>query len=232
MKALLAVLFLFIHQNVFATWSIIIIDPRTKEIGIAGASCTYNCDGIGKILPGKGAIIVQAMSNNDARDKGFQMILTNETPTVIIKALRAPFFDPQRQQYAVVTLKDIEQPAAYTGDSTKHFNGAMTANGISVQGNTLATDQVLKKIFDAVIDGRDKSLRIDEILMLALEAGADAGGDSRCGDQRATSAFLMVAKPHDRKPYLHLTIFGQKKGGPNAVRMLRHKYDKWIVKHS
>jgi hypothetical protein len=29
--------------NAKATWSIIVVDPKTKEIGIAGASCTYNC---------------------------------------------------------------------------------------------------------------------------------------------------------------------------------------------
>jgi uncharacterized Ntn-hydrolase superfamily protein len=224
-------LLLLSHFNLFATWSIIIINPETKEIGIAGASCTYNCYGIGKIIPDKGAIIVQAMSNSDARAKGLQMILANATPTEIINALRDISFDPERQQYAVVTLKDIELPKVYTGDSTKHFKGAMTASGIAVQGNTLATDQVVKQIFDTVINGREKSLPIEEILMLALEAGSSAGGDSRCGDQRATSAFLIVAKSGDRKPYLNLAIFGQKRGGPNAVTMLRHKYDKRIKKH-
>jgi uncharacterized Ntn-hydrolase superfamily protein len=232
MRVLLAIFLLLLsHQHLFATWSIIIIDSQTREIGIAGASCTYNCYGIGKIIPGRGAIIVQAMSNNEARAKGLQMILANATPAEIIKTLRDPSFDPERQQYAIVILKHIESPATYTGDSTKQFNGSMTANGISVQGNTLTNDQVLKHIFDAAMIGRGKSLRIDEILMLALEAGSTVGGDSRCGDQRATSAFLMVAKPDDRKPYLNLTIFGQKRGGPNAVKMLRHKYDKWIAKH-
>lgn len=79
MKKVLAVLIvLFIYQNLFATWSIILIDPKTKEIGIAGASCTYNCYGIGEIIPGRGAIIVQAMSNNDARKRGMQLIVSNK----------------------------------------------------------------------------------------------------------------------------------------------------------
>jgi hypothetical protein len=59
-------------QAAFATWSIIIIDPVTEEIGIAGASCTYNCYGIGKIIPNVGAIIVQAMSNNAARKREYK----------------------------------------------------------------------------------------------------------------------------------------------------------------
>src|SRR6185295_3162030 len=106
------------------------IDPRTNEIGIAGASCTYNCYGIGKIIPHLGAIIVQAMSNSQAREKGVEMIIGESTPEQIIQALRSPVFDPERQQYAVVTIKYIDSPGTYTGDSTKQFNGALTKSGV------------------------------------------------------------------------------------------------------
>ena len=232
MKLFLVVLLTALaHQNLFATWSIILIDPKTKEIGIAGASCTYNCYGIGEIIPGKGAIIVQAMSNNDARKKGLQLILSNASPQEIISTLFDPFYDPNRQQYAVVTLDHLGNPATYTGDSTKLFRGALTGEGTSVQGNTLANDSVLQRIFAAVENGQSHGLRIDQILMLALEAGSNAGGDRRCGEQKAMSAFITIARSQDRKPYLTLTIFGQAKGGQNAVTMLRRKYDKWIERH-
>ncbi|HYI78402.1 MAG TPA: DUF1028 domain-containing protein [Chryseolinea sp.] len=215
----------------FATWSIIIIDPKTKEIGIAGASCTYNCDGIGKILPNLGAVIVQAMSNNQAREKGTQMILAESTPEEIIQAMRDPIFDPERQQYAVITIKYINDPKTYTGNLTHSVNGALTTYGVSVQGNTLASDTQLEAIMDVVKEGQTGSLHIAEILMNALHAGSESGGDKRCGEQRATSAFLTVAKPNDRKPYLHLVIFGQGKGKSNAVHLLRIKYEKWKRKH-
>ncbi|MGH9941700.1 MAG: DUF1028 domain-containing protein, partial [Pyrinomonadaceae bacterium] len=38
-----------------ATWSIVAVDPRTKEVGIAGASCTDFVFGIAGLAPGKGA---------------------------------------------------------------------------------------------------------------------------------------------------------------------------------
>ena len=80
-KAILGLVIAVLYStNTFATWSIIIIDPNTKEIGIVGASCTYNCYGIGEIVPGKGAIIVQAMSNKNAREKGLQMIVADASP--------------------------------------------------------------------------------------------------------------------------------------------------------
>ena len=225
------IIFVLFSIKTFATWSIIMIDPKTNEIGIAGASCTYNCYGIGKIIPNMGAIIVQAMSNNQAREKGLEMILAEATPDQIIQALRNPGFDPERQQYAVVTLKYIDSPGTYTGDSTKQYNGTLTKSGVSVQGNTLTSGSELKKIMEAVEKGQNESLNIAEILMRALEAGSASGGDRRCGEQKASSAFIIVAKPDDKKPYINLNIFGQGKGGQNAVEMLRMKFEKWKRKH-
>ncbi|THU38201.1 DUF1028 domain-containing protein [Niastella caeni] len=230
-KYILFIIFYFCYASSHATWSIIVIDPLTKEIGIAGASCTYNCYGIGKIIPGMGAVIVQAMSNNQAREKGVAMILAEVEPEQIIMAMRAPAFDPERQQYAIVTIKYIDRPVTYSGDSIKHNKGAITASGISVQGNTLANEQELQIIFEAVLKGQKDSLPIADILMNALEAGSLAGGDKRCGEQRATSAFIMVSKPGSRKSYVNLNIFGQAKGGQNAVTMLRKKFEKWKRKH-
>lgn len=228
---LTVVIFVFFSVRALATWSIIIIDPKTNEIGIAGASCSYNCYGIGKIIPNMGAIIVQAMSNNEAREKGIEMIIAESTPEQIIQALRNPQFDPERQQYAVVTIKYIDYPSTYTGDLTHQSNGALTKRGVSVQGNTLTSDSELKIIMDAVDNGQNESLNIAEILINALEAGSASGGDKRCGEQKASSAFIIVAKPGDKKPYIDLNIFGQSKGGQNAVDMLRKKFEQWRRKH-
>jgi uncharacterized Ntn-hydrolase superfamily protein len=225
------IVFAIYSTQTFATWSIIMIDPRTKEIGIAGASCTYNCYGIGKIIPNMGAIIVQAMSNSQAREKGVQMILAESTPEDIIQALRHPDFDPERQQYAVVTIRNLDRPATYTGDSTNLFRGSLTKTGVSVQGNTLTSDDELKIIMQAVVKGQNESLNIAEILLNALEAGSISGGDKRCGVQKASSAFIIVAKPDDKKPYINLNISGQAKGGQNAVDMLRKKFEKFKRKH-
>jgi uncharacterized Ntn-hydrolase superfamily protein len=229
MRNVILSVFIFILSTtkIFATWSIIMIDPKTKEIGIAGASCTYNCYGIGRIIPNMGAIIVQAMSNNQARQKGVEMIFAESSPEQIIQALRNPDFDPENQQYAVVTIRYIDSPATYTGDSAKLFKGALTKRGVSVQGNTLTSASELKIIMDAVEKGQQEALNIAEILMMALEAGSSAGGDKRCGEQKASSAFIMVAKPDNKKPYINLNIFGQDKGGQNAVIMLRKKFEKW-----
>jgi uncharacterized Ntn-hydrolase superfamily protein len=223
---------LFCFSAASATWSIIMIDPKTKEIGIVGASCSYNCYGIGKIVPGMGAVIVQAMSNSQAREKGVQMILAESAPAQIIQAMRDPAFDPESQQYAVVTIKYIDRAATYTGNLANSHKGALTASGVSVQGNTLTNENELKIIMESVQKSKRDLLGIAEILMNALEAGSGSGGDKRCGAQKATSAFIIVANATDKKPYLNLSIFGQAKGGQNAVDMLRKKFDKWKRQHS
>jgi len=214
--------------NSFATWSIIIIDPKTKEIGIAGASCTTNCSSIGSIIPGNGAIVVQAMSNYNAHAMGRKAIIDGRPLEGILEALRESRFDPEHQQYAIITLGHMI-PLTYTGDSTYFYKGSLTSNGISAQGSLLSNDKVLKAIFDAAVQGQKDSLSIHEILMKALEAGSEAGGDKRCGEQRAQSAFIKVAKPGDSQenPYLNLVIKDRPKGEENAVVLLRKEYEKW-----
>jgi uncharacterized Ntn-hydrolase superfamily protein len=216
---------IFIVQA-YATWSIIVIDPKTKEIGIAGASCTYSVYGIGAIVPSKGAIVVQAMSNPFARAKGIRMIMADASPEEILKALKDPMYDPEEQQYAVICVSYLDRPVTYTGTATTPFKGALTAKGISVQGNTLADSMELQAVLKAAIKAQKEALPIQEVLMLALEAGARLGGDNRCGDTRASSAFLTVAKPGDdpNHPYLNLVVYGTDEK-VNAVEALRRKFN-------
>lgn len=221
-------LLITIVGNAKATWSVIVIDTKTKEIGIAGASCTMSVYGIGGIIPGKGAVVVQAMSNKAARDKGLQMILADASPEEILKAIRNPEFDPEQQQYAVVCLNNLDKPQTYTGLETTLASGAETAKGVSIQGNTLSNKEMLHKILEAVLKAQKESLSVQDVLMLAMEAGAEYGGDKRCGDRKALSAFLTVARPNDDplKPYINI-IINQTGDDANPIKTLRIKFDEW-----
>jgi uncharacterized Ntn-hydrolase superfamily protein len=223
---LTAVSFFFITQ-LSATWSIIVIDLKTKEIGIAGASCSRSVYGIGAIIPGKGAVIVQASSNSEARRKGVQMIIANATPEQIIAAMKDPAFDPERQQYAVVCMN--YKPETYTGSEAPAAKGAITGKGISVQGNTLAGDDELQAVYNSVIQSQKENRSIQDVLMLALEAGAKSGGDKRCGERKASSSFITVFKPTDdmEKPSINLVIYGTEDNTTHAVELLRKKFDDW-----
>jgi uncharacterized Ntn-hydrolase superfamily protein len=231
MKNLFIVIFFMVAlcRPAFATWSIIVVDPKTKEIGIAGASCTYSVYGIGAIVPGKGAIVVQAMSNPLARMKGVKMIAGNYPPEQILKAIMDPDFDPEEQQYGIVTVDHADKPQTYTGKLNHERRGAMTARGISVQGNTLTEAGAIKAIMDAALKAQKDGKPLHEILMVALEAGAKHGGDKRCGVRKASSAFLTVAKSNDppKRPSLNLVIYGNDEN-IHAVEALRSKYNRWL----
>jgi uncharacterized Ntn-hydrolase superfamily protein len=228
-KVFLTVFFLSILDiTSFATWSIIVVDPKTKEIGIAGASCTKSVYGIGAIIPGKGAIVVQAMSNFFARKKGWEMIMEGKSATEILNAIKDPQYQPDVQQYGIVCMNDLVHPQTFTGKGCTLYNGSITGYGISVQGNTLTSDDELEAVFNAALAAQKDSLPLQDILMLALEAGSKSGGDKRCGELKAWSAFVTVAKPNDdaMKPWLNLVVYGTDEK-VNAVESLRKKFDEW-----
>lgn len=222
---------LLMSVSSYATWSIIVINPASKQIGIAGASCTFSVYGIGGIIPGKGAIIVQAMSNKLAKYEGLKMIMADASPERILQFIKDPEFDPEEQQYAIVCMNDINKPAVYTGKLTTPHKGALTAKGISVQGNTLSSDHVLQAVLNAALKAQQDSLSLEEVLMRALEAGSQAGGDKRCGTQKASSAFITVTKPNDHpnSPFLNLVVNGTE-DNVNAVEALRKKFTAWKIK--
>jgi uncharacterized Ntn-hydrolase superfamily protein len=166
----------------------------------------------------------------NAHDVGRRLIREGalSTDEILNKVLLQARFDPEHQQYALVTLKEMT-PQTYTGDSTIFYKGSITGRGISVQGNFLTNKKELKMIYEAVVKAQNDSLSLYEILMLALEAGSKGGGDKRCGKQKSQSAFMVVAKPEDdeKNPFLRLVVRDERKGGENAVAALRKEYEKW-----
>ena len=217
-------LLLLFNTSSYATWSIIAVDRNTGEIGIAGASCTFDVSGIASIEPKKGAIVVQAASNYYARMKGVSLMENNASAQEILNAMKAERFEPEKQQYGVILLKEGSRPLVYSGTEISDWSGEMVGEDFAVMGNILFGEQVVKKAFAAFNQNRDKPLA--ERLMLALKAGEEAGGDKRCGTQYARSAFIMVYKPGDGA-ILKLAIQGTEKGGKPAVTLLNEKFEFW-----
>lgn len=211
-----------------ATWSIIAVNRATGEVGIAGASCTSHVSGIGEIVPGKGVVVVQAMSNGEARKLGVKLLQEGATPAQVIEAMRNERFDPENQQYGVIVLAADQPPETYSGKRITVWNGVMIGDGVAVLGNTLVDEKVVSAAFAAFHAVRGRSLA--ERLIAALAAGANAGGDKRCGKQHATAAFLTVYRqPKDDKhfPHLKLDVYGLDKGGQSAVVLLEKEFKRW-----
>jgi tetratricopeptide (TPR) repeat protein len=121
-----------------------------------------------------------------------------------------------------VGLVDREgKSAAHTGSGTQAWSGHRTAEGVSVQGNILVSAAVVDSMLHAF---QTASGPLAERLLLALEAGEQAGGDRR-GKQ---SAALQVVRRHggyqgvdDR--LVDLKVVDQ----AEPVAELRRLYDQW-----
>ena len=220
---------LFLPSTASATWSIVILDPGTQRIGVAGASCTGYVYGIMGLLPGKGVLIAQAISNDPSIQRAMRLLDQGVSTDSIWRVISDPAFDPQLsiRQYALATLRGgIVQ---YTGSGTPDYHGDRKATNVLVQGNTLRGPEVLDRVMAAIRDAQAANRTLEDVLMAGLQAGADAGGDRRCGAQRAMSSFLVVAGPDEPvgRPYLSLIVFGSDSSGVNAVDFLHTKLSEW-----
>ncbi|MEP0266330.1 serine hydrolase [Dokdonia sp.] len=213
----------------YATWSIIAVDRVTGEIGIIGASCTFDVQGIASIVPKKGAIVVQAGSSYFARMKGVELMMSDSSAEAILSGMRDKEFNPERQQYGVVLLNDSNAPLTYSGQLIKDWNGSKVGDDFAVLGNILVDEMVIKNAFEAFNNDREESFAMR--LMSALKAGEMAGGDKRCGLQYARSAFISVYNPKD-DAILKLSVHGIEKGGKPAVSLLDQQFKNWNIQQS
>ncbi len=225
-----------------ATWSVVAVDPRTREVGISGASCIGGVEIIGGLAPGRGAVAAQSFTSLRGRYEAIEMLRRGESPRAIVARLGDPDFDSpfglplyELRQYGVAALGFESAPAAYTGSWAIPWRGDAQGRGVSVQGNMLYGGDVVERAraaFEADVPGCRATLA--DRLVAALEAGAEASGDRRCSrEQTALSAFVAVARPDDdeRKPTLEIVVPEQESGGDNPVALLRARYDAWRRAH-
>jgi uncharacterized Ntn-hydrolase superfamily protein len=184
----------------FATFSIVAFDPGTLEFGVgvqshafaAGAAVPY-------AIPGVGAVATQAAANRLYGPKAVDLLKQGLAPAEVIKRITDE--DPGRDTRQVAVIDAKGRSAVYTGRRVIDRNadpadvvhlggyaGHITGANFSVQGNTLASEDVLKNMARAYEQGKGT---MAERLMDALDAGQAAGGDTR-GMQ---SAGILVVRP-------------------------------------
>jgi len=244
-----------------ATWSIVAVDPETREVGAAAATCTVGVELIHGSVPGKGVILAQAATNIAARRRGVEMIASGASPKEVIDVIATEEFNPGRpwnapwreQQYGVVVLGADPSAVQFTGADTVPWSGGQAEGSVSVQGNMLYGPEVVDAAFRTFREAEGSPIcrrNLAERLLLALEAGAERGGDKRCSRGRgALTAFLAVSRPDDPadSPSLYLVaprafgllgslrhmLFSYSPSGetPPPVRQLRDMYESWLETH-
>jgi uncharacterized Ntn-hydrolase superfamily protein len=245
------------------TWSVVGIDPKTGDVGVAVASCVpSHGDAVAALVPGKGAAATQAGFDVKNRNKVFEAIKEGLTAEAVIARVTDPAWDKDtdRRQYGVLTMHNgFVRAAGFTtptrqgttpgDDGVARYAGVMAdpSRGVSAQGNTLASHEVVQGPLDAYRWEDPAGFnRLSDRLMRALEAGSLAGGDVRCnqGNVRQTTsmAAILVARggdpPYatesigmtdagtDKAPWLNLSVRTER-GAENPLLDLRRQYDRW-----
>ena len=245
------------------TWSIVGVDPKTGDVGVAVSSCvTVFGDAVAALVPGKGAAATQAGFNIDNRNRVFEAIKEGLTAEEVVALVTEPEWDTEleRRQYGVVTMHDgFVRTAGYTTpirqgmtadeDGNYRYAGVMAdpSRGVSSQGNTLVSSEVVQRPLDTYRwDDPAGFNSLSDRLIRALEAGSIAGGDVRCnkGSVRQTTsmAAILVARggdePYateaigktdagtDNAPWLALSVRTER-GAENPLLELRRQYDEW-----
>ncbi len=186
----------------FATWSVVAVDPDTREVGVGAATCTVAVELVQGLVPDVGVLAAQADTNLYARNAATRELRDGATldeafAVAESKSGRFGLSSWDQQQFAIATLGPEPNAAAHTGSGTVPWSGSASGPGVSVQGNTLRGREVVDSAL-AAFRADEGEPDLAERIMRALEAGAAAGGDHRCPIERpALSAFLSVARPGD-----------------------------------
>src|SRR5262245_27381847 len=252
-------------QMDMTTWSVVAVDPKTGDVGVAVSSCVQSFgDAVAALVPGKGAAATQAGFDIKNRNKVFEAIKEGLTAEEVIARVTDPAWDKDtdRRQYGVLTMHNgFVRAAGFTTpvrqgtivtDGVARFAGVMAdpSRGVSAQGNTLASYEVVQRPLDTYRWEDPAGFnRLSDRLMRAIEAGSIAGGDVRCNQgsvrQTTSMAAILVARGGDppyaaenigmtdagtsKAPWHNLSVRAER-GADNPLLELRRQYDRWRSK--
>jgi uncharacterized Ntn-hydrolase superfamily protein len=158
------------------TFSIVARDPRTGMLGIGTSSKALAAGAlVPYIRPGVGAIASQSFTNPYLGIEGLTLIEQGLTAARALEKLIDS--DRGRDLRQVAVVDHAGNTAAYTGAGCIDWAGAVEGGGYVCAGNILAGEGVVTAMARAYEASGD--LPLAERLLVALEAGQEAGGDRR-----------------------------------------------------
>jgi len=172
-------------EPVVATFSIVAYDPDTQELGVAVQSKFI---AVGSVVPwakaGVGAVATQSFANTTYGPRALALLAEGAEPEAVMKRITE---DDRRAAIRQVGIVDARgRSATFTGEKCSAWAGGLKGENFACQGNILAGEDVVKNMAKSF---RESKGDLGDRLIAALQAGQDAGGDSR-GMQSA--ALLIV----------------------------------------
>lgn len=172
------------------TYSIVARDPATGHFGVAVASRFFAVGALVPNIRGRvGAVATQAFVNPTYGPDGLRLMEAGAPPEAIVPIFTGRDDGHPNRQFHLIDAQG--RNAAFTGADCVDWAGHRLAEGVSVAGNMLEGPQVVEETLRAYQSAMDKPLA--ERLLIAMQAGEDAGGDKR-GKQ---SACLVIYRDQD-----------------------------------
>ncbi|MGY1632310.1 DUF1028 domain-containing protein [Geodermatophilus sp. SYSU D01186] len=211
------------------TFSVVARDPATGDLGIAVSSCIL---AVGRAVPtarpGVGVVAAQARSRRGLGPALLHGLADGAAPADLVKRAAHSAEDADRQ---IAVLDTAGRVAADTGRGSFPVSGHVLGDGMSVQGNMLASPEVLPAMAQAFTAARGD---LSDRLLAALTAGQDAGGDVR-GRQSAALLVVSGSPATDEDDGVRMDLRVDDSGDPVAqLRMLRNlqrAYDERDYEH-
>jgi uncharacterized Ntn-hydrolase superfamily protein len=175
------------------TFSVVAYDSETGELGIAVASHYF---AVGAVVPWAeadvGAVATQASVDVSLGPRGLELLRQGLNAPDVLERMRLEdhLGDKEGRQLAIVD--GAGTVANFTGADAPFWAGSKQGKSWSVQGNLLIGPQVVESMGRA-LDSTNGELA--ERLFAALQAGDEAGGDSR---GRQSACILVVGKGRGR----------------------------------
>ena len=169
------------------TFSIVAVDPKSGEIGIATQSRIV---AVGAVVPWAeadvGAVATQAWADPSFGPRGLALLRKGLAPEQAVEQLLAE--DPKKDQRQLAVIDAKGNAFAFTGGRCSPWAGSAFGPGCAAVGNILAG----RKVVDAMVGSFAKAEGdLGDRLIAALRAGQAAGGDRR---GRQSAALLVVRR--------------------------------------
>jgi uncharacterized Ntn-hydrolase superfamily protein len=240
-----------------ATWSICVLDTRTGEVVVAGATCIpdfYLPQPIACVAVGKGCGASQSFVLHNAKGWMYEGFQNGDTPDQILAFIQANGTNLPVRQIGIVGLEG--PPVTYTGNgcgaAATGVAGTVGDLRYAIQGNVLSDESVVFAAEQALLTA---SGDLGQRVMEAMEVAAAFGGDGRCScpggavpcgnptnfSYSAYTSFLIVARHGDTDSttcavtnnncsngdYYGLVTFEGNNTTSDPVDALRRKYELW-----
>lgn len=173
------------RETPVATFSIVAYDPENGDLGVAVQSKFL---AVGAVVPwakaGVGAVATQAWANTTYGPEGLRLMAEGLSAQEALERLIEADEDRARRQVGMVDAHG--NAAAYTGEGCFEWAGHIVGEGFACQGNILVSEETVQAMARTFEESEGE---LADRLVAALEAGQEAGGDSR---GRQSAALLVV----------------------------------------